>query len=149
VLYCVQELQQKHVILTGAHAGCLASKLYHGSSAYVMLAESTPTSMHKSLPAPLVLESCRAIYTCGLSPKFDAARPYLLQDQLVTHASCIPGLSRTSHGVEAKHMSDTTGWGVAKCLDNVVQHPTHSVELHGLTFSIAQGMFRCASSATE
>lgn len=139
----MQELQRKHLVEKGAHAGCFASKLYQGSSAYVMLVESAPNAMAASLPSPLVLESCRTIYTCGCSDSFDVARPYLLQDQLVTHTTYIPGIARNSISVkEAQHSPDATGKAVGKCLANAVQHPTQSVVLQGLAISIDKSIFR-------
>lgn len=101
--------------------------------------------MSAALPPPLVLESCRAIYTCGCRASFDAARPYLLQDQLVTHTTFIPGIARNGLSIkEVQNPSDAAVRAAGKCLENVVQHPTQSVELQGLAISVDKSIFRCA-----
>lgn len=101
--------------------------------------------IRNTMPSPLILESCKLVYTCGFSPVFDAARPYLLPDQLVTHTSTIPGILRSNinsnHVPHGNAVLDST---VSKPLDNIAQHPTKSVELGALTFHMEKSVFRYA-----
>ena len=139
----MQELQQKHVIDKGPHAGCLGTKVYQGSCCYILLAEAVDRETSASLPAPLALESCRVIYAYEPCRQFEAARPYLRQDQLVTHTSFIPGILR-SDGVLQRTV-DYAEAPVGKYLEHVVQQKTQSIELQGISFSVEATAYKCAS----
>lgn len=141
----MQDLVDAHRIVDGPHGGLFEAAVHKGTCYYLLLAESAYGDTAQVLPPPLLIEECKLIHSVQRCPQFNAAVPFVKQDQLVTHNSFIPGLVRI--GPNAHCVSAFANESCGRSLKQPVQHPTRSIEIPNMVISLDVTLFKYVSAS--